>query len=151
MKRQKLLKLIGFGACLTIGISIGLLFYPFYKVASGIFIGRHLQTLSAPETNHTATLLKKHNLADINFIVKVDGIKVYTSPDYIGFPDHLYRETLVWDKSGKIVLLELMGKRVFGYNAEEKREITKSELGNYVFSPTPSDGNYAPIQDISKR
>ncbi len=151
MTKEKSYKLIGFAICLTIGIFIGLLSYPFYQIISGITIGRHLETLYAPETNHNATLLKKLNLADINFIVKVDGVKVYTSPDYMGFPDHLYRENLVWDKSGKIVVLELMGKRTFGYNAEEKREITKNELEKYVFYPTPSDTNYAPIRDLTEK
>lgn len=149
MKKLKSLRLAGFAFCLSIGVCIGMLVSPLYNVATSITTGRNLQTLSAPETKHTASLLKKYNLADINFIVKVDGTKVYVSPDYIGFSDHLYRETLVWDKSGKVVLFELMGKKVFGYNAEEKRVIDGNELANYTFYPTASDKNYASIKDIT--
>ena len=86
-----------------------------------------------------AKLLKKHNLGDINFIVKVDGERVYESSDLMPFPDHVYRETLLWDKTDTVVVLELMGKRVFAYNADEKREVVKGELANYEFYPTLAD------------
>ena len=94
-------------------------------------------------------MLRKHNLADINFRMKVDGESVYESPDLMGFPDHLYRETLVWDKSGTVVVLELMGKRVFAYNADDKRPLVKGEIPNYEFYPTLSDNYfYADLLDI---
>ena len=136
--------------CLTIGIFVGLIANPIYQIVIGIVSGRHLQTLHAPETNHQAVLLKKHNLADINFVVKVDGKRVYFSPDYIPYPDNSYRETLVWDETGRIVVLELMGKRVFAYDAEEQRELKKGEIDKYVFYPTQNDVNYAPIKDINE-
>lgn len=140
----------GFAMCLTIGIFVGLIANPIYQIVIGIVSGRHLQTLHAPETNHQAVLLKKHNLADINFVVKVDGKRVYFSSDYIPYPDHLYRETLVWDKTGRIVVLELMGKRVFAYDAEEQRGLKKGEIDKYVFYPAQNDVNYAQIKDINE-
>jgi hypothetical protein len=141
---------VGFAMCLTIGIFVGLIANPIYQIVIGIVSGRHIQTLYAPETNRQAILLKKHNLADINFVVKVDGKRVYFSSDYVPYPDHLYRETLVWDKTGRIVVLELMGKRVFAYDAEEQRELEKGEIDKYLLYPVENDVNYAPIKDINE-
>jgi hypothetical protein len=152
MDFRKTAKLTGFFICLTIGIFIGLLIVPFYETSASLVGGKPIQTLYAPNTNHTAVLLRKHKLADINFVVKVDGQRVYLSSDYYGLPDHLYRETLVWDKTGRIVVFELMGKRVFAYDAEEKREIGKNELSKYELSPVVSDNNfYASIRDIDEK
>lgn len=144
-------KKFAYTSCFVIGIGIGLSAIPLYRIVTSLIGGRHLQTLYAKDLTHKASLYKKHNLADINFVVRVDGQRVYFSPDYVPYADYLYRETLLWDETGRVVILELMGKRVFVYDAEEKRELKKGEINNYQFYPIPSGGNYAPLEDIEEK
>lgn len=136
----------GYIACLLLGLVAA----PVYGVFSGILWGREIQSLKSPDERHKASLLKKYNLADMNFIVKVDGERVYVGSDLMMFPDHMYRETLLWDDTGKVVALELMGKRVFAYDTEARRELGKGELNQYKLHPVPSDQNYAQIKDIDE-
>ena len=150
MRAKIIAKVSGFFICLTIGFSIGLVFVPVYEFGTSIFGERHIQRLVSPNGKHSADLLRKHNLADFNFIVKVDGKKVYESPDLLGFPDKLYRETLVWDKTGKIVVMELMGKRVFAYDTQEERSLGKGELRQYELYPMPDDYFYVSLKDIDE-
>jgi hypothetical protein len=56
----------------------------------------------------------------------------------------------VWDETGRVVMLELMGKHVFAYDAEKKRDLVKGELKQYKFYPTPADQNYAAFVDIDE-
>jgi hypothetical protein len=140
------MKAIAYPACFI----LGMIAMPAYGVISGIFWGKNVQTLKSPDGVHRAVLLRKHNLADINFIVKVDGERVYESADLMGFPNHWYRETLVWDKTSRIVVLELMGKHVFAYDTQSKRRLQKGELNQYKLWPMPSDQNYAEIKDIDE-
>ena len=140
------MKVIAYPGCFI----LGMITFPAYGVVSGILWGRNVQTIKSPSGEHRAVLLKKNNLADINFIVKVDGERVFVSPDYMSFPDHWYRETLVWDKTGKVVVLELMGKRVFAYDAQSRRALQKGEVNQYKLWPMPSDQNYAEIKDVAE-
>lgn len=138
---------------LVVGIFLGFalctIAFPVYNFVTSFFYGTEIQRLRSG-IGHSALLYKKGIIVDINFVVTVDGKQVYVSPDYAAFQDRLYRETLVWDKTGQIVVLELMGKRVFAYNARERRELQKGELSKYKFYPMPSDTNYAPIKDIEE-
>lgn len=140
------LRVLAYPACLVVGLAA----LPAYGLVSGFFWGKTVQSVSSRGSKHEAKLLKKYNLADINFLVKVDGRRVYQSSDLMPFPDHLYRETLLWDKSGRVVVLELMGKRVFAYDVESGRSLQKGELAAYTFFPTPADQNYAPIRDLDE-
>jgi hypothetical protein len=140
------LRVLAYPACILIGLAA----MPVYGVVSGLVWGKTLQSLPSSDKAHTATLLKKYNLADINFIVKVDGQRVFVSSDLMSFPDRWYRETLLWDESGKVVVLELMGKRVFAYDVQAKRRLEKGELSHYKLFPMPSDHNYAPIKDLDE-
>lgn len=150
MSGKQIAKVTGFLVCLTIGILIGLISVPVYKIGTSILGGRHIQTLVSPDGKRSAVLLRRNNLADFNFIVNVDGNRVYESSDLQGLPDNLYRETLVWDKTGKIVVLELMGKRVFAYDAEQQRILGKGELRQYEFYPMPNDYFYVYLEDIDE-
>ncbi len=140
------MKAIAYPTCFI----LGMITLPAYGVVSGILWGKNVQTLESPDGVHRAVMLKKYNLADMNFIVKVDGARVYESTDLMSFPDHLYRETLVWDETGRVVVLELMGKRVFAYDTQAKRRLQKGELSQYKLWPMPSDQNYAEIRDIDE-
>lgn len=140
------MRVIAYPACFL----LGMLALPTYGVVSGILWGKTIQTVNAPETNHRASLLKKYNLGDINFIVEVDGERVYRSPDYMPFVNGAYRETLVWDRTGRVVVLELMGKRVFAYDAIARRPLGRGELSQYQLFPTPADQNYADFVDLDQ-
>ena len=149
MKGRKIAVFLGILGVLFVGVLLGLAANSIYAIATSLIGGRNIQTLGTASERHTAKLLKKHNLADINFIVKVDGVHVYESYDLMPFPDHIYRETLLWDKSETVVVLELMGRRIFAYNADEKREMVKGELANYEFYPTLADHYfYAELVDV---
>ena len=140
------MKLVAYPLCFI----LGMIALPAYGVFSGIFWGKNIQALDSPDGHHRAVLLKQVNLVDINFIVNVDGERVYVSPDLIGSPYHWYRETLVWDKTGRVIVLELMGKRVFAYDTQTKRRLQKGELSQYQLWPVPSDQNYAGLKDIDE-
>ena len=135
--------------CLFAGITLGLIFMPTYRVVSSVFGGRTLQTVWSDSGQH-AVLYKQYSLMNINFKVEVDGQIVYISPDVLNFPDGMYRETLVWDETGRVVVLELMGKRVFAYDAVEKRKLGKGELSQYKLHPTPSDNVLEELHDIDE-
>lgn len=141
------IKTAGYFACLLLGIGFGIIAMPVYRVVTGIIGGRTVQTISSPNGNQ-AVLYKKHNLADVNFKVAVGGETVYVSPDLMPFPDGMYRETLVWDETGRVVVLELMGKRVFAYDIVEKRKLVKGELSQYKLYPTTNEYVYVYLKDI---
>ncbi len=130
--------------CFTIGLG----FMPVYSFVSGIFGGRTVRVADAPNGLHTAKLRKKVNLADINFILTVDGQEVYRSNDLATLTNGSYREMLMWDETGRLVVVELMGKRVFAYDIIERRPLRKGELGQYNLFPSPAGKYYAEISDI---
>jgi hypothetical protein len=117
-----------------------------------VFMGpRKIQTLESPNRKDSATLYKINGLGDINFIVKVNGVQVYRTGDLETLPDHLYRETLLWDKKGEVLVLELMGKKVFAYNTAINKALYKGELRDYSLSPLPTDDRFStPLEDIDK-
>ena len=56
----------------------------------------------------------------------------------------------MWDKTGRVVVLELMGKRVYAYDTQTKKRLQKGELNQYQLWPMPSDQNYADLKDIDE-
>lgn len=95
-----------------------------------------LQTLRSPNGLHTADLVRSDHL-DRNYVVRVDGSRVYVSPDFAPRHDLPYRETLVWDKTGRVVVLEIARHRIFGYNAEKRVRLSDEELLAVEFPPDP--------------
>ena len=87
----------------------------------------------SPDGQHTAKLVRTRGI-DVNFRVAVDGRTVYGSPDFAPVRAD-FREQLVWDTNGQVVVLEVAGKRIFGYHAVEKRPLTDSELLKVQFTP----------------
>lgn len=132
------------------GVIITLLSIPVYWLFSSLTVGRPIQTLRSPNDRHTAVLRRKHNLADFNFIVEINGRTVYISPDLCGAGDRSLRESLVWDKSGQVVVLELMGKRVFAYNATDGEVLGKGQLVGREFHPAPEDNFCTLLRDIDE-
>ena len=98
-----------------------------------------IQIKSNLDSSHSAKLLR-HNGIDINFRVQVDGKDVYYSPDFAPV-DLDFREQIAWDKTGRSVILEVAGKRLFGYSAKEKRDLTDEEL-RFVEYPAFSEFHF---------
>jgi hypothetical protein len=74
---------------------------------------------------------------DRNYSVKVDGARVFTSPDFAPNDRVPLRETLFWDTSGKVVVLEVGRHRVFGYDVVTRRALSESELLAVAAAPDP--------------
>jgi len=88
---------------------------------------------ASPDGKHTAKLVRIDGI-DVIFRVIVDGRRVYSSPDFAP-ADADFREQIVWDADNHIVLLEVGGERIFGYDAVERRELSAAELLNVQFTP----------------
>ena len=120
------------------------LFASFYFLINRIFpvwrIGT-VQILRSPEGAHIAELRRADGI-DLNFYVKVNGKLVYRSPDFAPNSRVDFHERLVWDKSGKVVVLKVTGRRLFGYDAYNKRPLSDKELLEVEFAPEPNDWEY---------
>ena len=88
---------------------------------------------SSPDKQRTAKLIRTQFI-DVNFKVNVDGKRVYTSPDFAPIQTD-FREQIVWDTNSQIIVLEVAGKRIFGYHVVEKRALTDSEIIKIEFTP----------------
>ena len=82
---------------------------------------------------HRAKLIR-HQGIDVNFRVVVDCENIYYSPDFAPV-EFDFREQIAWDKTGNIVVLEVAGKRLFAYDAEQKRQLSDSELLSVEYTP----------------
>ena len=106
-----------------------------------VFPTRTVKVLISPDNTHKA-VLKRLDGIDLIFFVIVDGRKVYSSPDFA--PNHKmdFRECLVWDETGDMVILEVTGKRLFGYDAHTCRTLSDSEIMSVVYAREPNDWEY---------
>jgi hypothetical protein len=104
---------------------------------AGVFVARifqehplwtRMQTLESRDGDHRAELWRIDGGVDRNYRVDVDGRRVFGSDDFAPRRDIPYRETLYWDRSGRFVILEIAGHRVFGYEAATGRRLSDSEL-----------------------
>ncbi|MBS1793737.1 MAG: hypothetical protein JSS81_07780 [Acidobacteria bacterium] len=85
-----------------------------------------VQTKSNTAGTHRAKLLRYSGI-DVNFRLLVDGKDVYWSPDFAPVDDD-FREQLVWDRTGRVVVFEVAGQRLFAYDAEQKRPLGDPEI-----------------------
>lgn len=108
----------------------------------GFFRGTRLQVLLSPDSSHQAELYRLDPFVDRNYLVYVDGHKVYGSPDFAATYKFPYREALYWDASGRIVVLEVARHRIFGYDAVARRRLTDAELLAVEERPDPSLWDY---------
>ena len=92
-----------------------------------------VMTKRSPDGQHTAKLTRKQGI-DVNFIVSVDGSRVYRSPDFAPVRAD-FREQLIWDANSQVVVLEVAGRRIFGHHVGEKRSMTDSELAMIRLTP----------------
>jgi hypothetical protein len=90
-------------------------------------------TKRSPDRQHTAKLSRVQGI-DVNFRVTVDGTRVYGSPDFAPVPAD-FREQLIWETNSQAVVLEIAGRRIFGYHVGEKRPLTDAELTKIHLTP----------------
>jgi len=144
-KLVALLGSVGLLVVVTIWYAAGAEILYFWRV----FFGIHVQSSISPTGTYSADLWIKPNLADFNFVVKVDGKRVYISPDHCR---NDYDEKLVWGRSGEQVTLVLKGRRVFAYNARTKTPLGKGELADFDLVPSsePLDSDCGYPTDIEE-
>ena len=114
---------------ITLVLVIGGLFAAFYY----FFAPKTIQSKTNPKGSHKAELVR-HQGIDVNFKVIVDGERVYYSPDFAPV-EFDFREQVAWDKTGNIIVLEVAGKRLFAYDAEQKRQLSDNELLTVEYIP----------------
>jgi hypothetical protein len=112
-----------------LALFIGGLFAAFYY-----FISPTTVQTKANSTNSHKAVLSRLDGIDVNFKVTVDGERVYVSPDFAPV-DFDFREQIAWDKTGNIIILEVAGKRLFAYDAKQKRQLADNELLSIEYTP----------------
>lgn len=117
-------------------VSIGILAAIFYFAFT-----TKLQMLYSPDSKHHAELIRT-DFIDRNYRVRVDGATVYQSPDFAPRRDIPFRETLVWDASGKIVIFEVGGHRVFGFDTSTAKSLSDRQLLAVELAPVPMLWDY---------
>jgi len=122
--------LVSIGSVVSVGalICISCLLYYF-------FFGHAIQTASSPKNNHVAVLRSHFGLFDYDLSVSVDGVSLYRSSDIQGTSPVQLRAVLIWDRTGRILAYEELGKIKFAYDVDEKRGVDLSELEQYCLSP----------------
>lgn len=107
-----------------------------------IWPGTTLQTLRSPDETHVAKL-SRLDWIDRNYIVTVDGWKVFRSPDFAPSDRVPFRETLFWDATGKVVVFEVARHRIFGYDVSRRQALTDEELLAVEAPPDPPLWEYS--------
>lgn len=129
---------------LIIVIAVFVLSYPLLAVLFlkfFVFPTRTIQILRSPDYKHKVVLRRMDGI-DLVFFVKVDGQKVYSSPDFAPNRKVDFRERLVWDKTGAVVVLEVMGRRLFGFDVKGQRPLSDLELLSVEYAPEPNQWEY---------
>jgi hypothetical protein len=103
-----------------------------------LVFGTPIQVLASPKLGHYAVLRSGFGIIDYHLKVAVDGTVRYDSGDIWGISPTQLRATLVWDKSGRVIVLEQMGDIKFAFDAVEQRTMSIEELEGYCLSPMPN-------------
>ena len=90
-------------------------------------------TKKSPDGNHLAKLTRVTGI-DVNFRVYLDGDRIYGSPDFapVRFD---FREQIMWDTTGQLLILEVAGKRIFGYHVTQRRSLRDDEISAAELPP----------------
>jgi hypothetical protein len=128
-------RFFGYFSCFILGIIFTVLLIPVLYISNEVLFGTPIQTLYSK--NHSASLRRNFGIIDYSVSVNVDGKEVYSSGDIWGISERELRLTLIWDKTGRVVALERMGKIVLAYDANNQKEMKLNELNGYCLSPMP--------------
>jgi hypothetical protein len=113
--------------CSLLAVAIMSLLYSYFSHVTSV------QRKASPDRKHNAKLVRYDGI-DVNFDVVVDGANVFRSAD---FAPVVYdcREQINWDASGDIVILEIAGQELFGYDAAQQRNPSAEEILNTTYPP----------------
>ena len=100
-----------------------------------------LQQLPSPDGKHTVKLVRQDAI-DRNYLIYVDGERVYVSPDFVPRDDISFQEALHWDAAGSIVVFEVAKRRLFGFDVREHRPLSDDELLAVELAPVPELWEY---------
>jgi len=140
-KPRKVVKIVVLAICGLAGLAV--IYAAFiFLLCFYVFPTRTVQILHSPDNTHKA-VLKRLDGIDLNFWVIVDGQKVYSSPDFAPNRRLNFRERITWDKTGRILILEVAGRRLFGYSADARKALSDAELMSAKYTPE-SNAEYAP-------
>ena len=115
-----------------------------FQKAFGVKDNRVVQILESPDGQLKAQLIRRYDFLDLNFIIELNGDKIYRSEDFRPNYTIPFRETILWDKNGKNLIFEIDGHRLFGYNVTEKRRLSNRELLSLqVQNPKPENFGYS--------
>ena len=115
-----------------------------FQRAFGVKDQRVVQILESSDSQIKAELIRRYAFLDLNFIIKLNGEKIFTSPDFKQTYKIPFRETILWDKTGKNLIFEIGGHRLFAYNVAMKRQLSDKELLSLqVQNPKPEDFSYS--------
>jgi hypothetical protein len=89
---------------------------------------RVVQIIKSPKEKHEAQLIRRYAFLDLNFVIELDGKRIYTSPDFRPNYTIPFRETLLWDESGHYLVFEVNWQRLWGYNVFNRKPLTPAEL-----------------------
>ncbi|PQV62452.1 hypothetical protein B1R32_13410 [Abditibacterium utsteinense] len=129
MARQKILFNI---FLFTLGFAVATLWQGF---KSRVYF-RPVQRLASPDRAHLAVLERVDNI-DFNFRILLDGQKIYHSPDFNPNSSLPFRETLLWDTTGKLLIFQVTRRQLFGYDVLQQRVLSGAEvLQAKVATPT---------------
>ncbi len=101
------------------------------------FYFRPVQYLDSRDHSQHAVLERNDGWMDLNFRVKLNGKVIYLSPDFSPNRTIAYRETLLWDDTGSVLILEIAERRLFGFNLAQQRKLTDGELLGAKVSSLP--------------
>lgn len=87
----------------------------------------------SPDGRHSARLDRVDGF-DVMFEVVVDGRRVYRSFDFAPGPFD-FRENIYWTADSRIVVLEVAGRRLYGYDVVDRRELTEPQLAEIQLTP----------------
>ena len=96
--------------------------------AFGVKDHRVVQILESADDKHKVELIRRYSFLDLNFFIDLDGERIYRTEDFRPNYKIPFRETILWDKTGENLILEVSRKRLFGYNVPSKRKLSEKEL-----------------------
>ncbi|BBO35922.1 hypothetical protein [Lacipirellula parvula] len=123
-----------------IGLAVCLLLAAPFLAVGGLW-WTTLQTAKSPDGRHTARVVRSDHI-DRNYSIYVDGRRVFISPDFAPRRDIAYHEELAWDDSGNILVFEVAGQRLFGYDVAAGRKLDDDELLAVKLAPKPELWEY---------
>lgn len=119
-----------------------LLVFSLLALLIGVFLRRQtLQTISSPDGRHEVRLVRQEGI-DRNYLIYVDGTRVFVSRDFAPRGDIPWYEALRWDAAGSTIVFEAAQQRLFGYEVEDRRQLSDEELLAVEIAPEPALWEY---------